>query len=182
MAEVRVEWRRAAGFTLVEVLVALFVLAVGIVGASATQLVAQRSRHDAAVTADAARLAASLAGRMRANPAALGAPDDANPYLVEHDATRDPAPGWSAPCFGSADCTPLQMAQFDIDDTIEALHQRFPGGRLVVCRDASEGAPAWRCAAAAGAPLLIKLGWRDNLGGGEALSPPRVVLAVPGAG
>jgi type IV pilus assembly protein PilV len=171
----------------VEVLVALFVLAVGIVGASATQVLAQRSRHGAALAAEAARLASSMAGRMRANPVAMAAADSANPYLFEHDAATEAGPSWLAPCLGSANCTPLQMAQFDIDETLEALHTRFPRGRIVVCRDmaawdAAAGALAWNCASAPGAPVIIKLGWRDNGGDAADAAVPKLAVVVPGAG
>jgi type IV pilus assembly protein PilV len=171
----------------VEVLVALFVLAVGIVGASATQVLAQRSRHGAALAAEAARLAAGMAGRMRANPVAMAAADGANPYLFEHDAAAEAGPSWLAPCLGSANCTPLQMAQFDIDETLEALHTRFPRGRIVVCRDmaawdAAAGALAWNCASAPGAPVVIKLGWRDNGGDAADAAVPKLAVVVPGAG
>jgi type IV pilus assembly protein PilV len=171
----------------VEVLVALFVLAVGIVGASATQVLAQRSRHGAALAAEGARLASSMAARMRANPVAMATADSANPYLFDHDAATDAGPSWSAACLGAANCTPLQMAQFDIDEAIETLHARFPLGRIVVCRDgapwdAAAGTLAWNCAAAAGAPVVIKLGWRDNGGDAQAAAAPRVAVVVPGAG
>jgi type IV pilus assembly protein PilV len=154
------------------------------VGASATQVLAQRSRHGAALAAEAARIASSMAGRMRANPVAMAAADSANPYLFEHDAATEAGPSWLAPCLGSTNCTPLQMAQFDIDETLEALHTRFPRGRIVVCRDmaawdAAAGALAWNCASAPGAPVIIKLGWRDN--GGDA-AVPKLAVVVPGAG
>jgi type IV pilus assembly protein PilV len=176
---------RCAGFTLIEVLVALFVLAIGILGASATQVAAQRTRHGAALAADGTRLAASLAERMRANPAAMAAPDSANPYLFEHDAAMDAGPSWSAPCFDAANCNPMQLAQFDIDDTVEALRAHFPRGRIAVCRDstvwdAAAGALAWDCEAGAGAPLVIKLGWGDNGADAPASPAPRVALVVPG--
>jgi type IV pilus assembly protein PilV len=179
--------RRVGGFTLVEVLVALFVLAVGIVGASATQAAAQRSRHGAELAADGVRLAASLAERMRANPVALHADDSVNPYLVAHDALADPAPAPGKSCFGDTDCTPLQMAAFDVHETIESLRARFPGGRMVVCRDAggwdtAQAALVWECEAAAGAPLVIKLGWRGNLAEVPGEAPPAVLLPVRGAG
>jgi prepilin-type N-terminal cleavage/methylation domain-containing protein len=45
------------GFTLIEVLVALFVLAIGIVGAGAAQLAAERTRQQAALMAEAGQLA-----------------------------------------------------------------------------------------------------------------------------
>jgi type IV pilus assembly protein PilV len=73
--------RACAGFTLVEVLVALFVVALGVAGAAAVQTLAVRAAGEAARVSDGTQLAASLAQRMRANPAAMALPDGANPYL-----------------------------------------------------------------------------------------------------
>ena len=69
------------GFTMIEVLVPLFVLAVGVVGASAAQLAAQRTRQQAALTSEAALLATSLAACMQANAQVANLPDGANPYV-----------------------------------------------------------------------------------------------------
>jgi type IV pilus assembly protein PilV len=163
--------RSAGGFTLVEVLVALLVLAVGIVGASATQLAAQRARRHAAQVEGAVRLATSLAERMRANPVVMAAADADNPYLqLDYDAaTGAPAPAQA--CFGATDCSPAQMAGFDLYETTEALHALLPRGRIVVCRDAAW--KAWPCTPGAGAPVLVKVG----LDGDQA---PSVALVVPG--
>lgn len=169
-------WRSVGGFTLVEVLVALFVLAVGVVGATGLQLAAQRARHQSALMSDAVQLAASLAERMRANPAVLAAPG--NPYLqLRYDAAADGAPAMPAPCFGDADCSPAQMAEFDLYEMKRAIRAGFPRGRIVVCRDAAGGALAWDCAPAAHAPIVVKLGWRGNHDGDRA---PSVALVVPG--
>jgi type IV pilus assembly protein PilV len=171
-----VRWRSVGGFTLVEVLVALFVLAVGVVGATGLQLAAQRARHQAALTSDAVRLAASLGERMRANPVVMAAPG--NPYLqLRYDAAADGAPAMPPPCFGDVDCSAAQMAEFDLYETKQALHAGFPGGRIGVCRDAAGSVSAWDCAPAANAPIVLKLGWRGNAGAGAA---PAVVLVVPG--
>jgi type IV pilus assembly protein PilV len=170
------------GFTLVEVLVALFVLAVGIVGASATQVTAQRTRHHAALMSDGVRLAASLADRMRANPVALAAADAVNPYLqLRYDAVGDTLPVPAVACYGAVDCSPAQMAEFDLYETAEAVRTGFPGGRIVVCRDAAmwnlaANALAWDCAHAAGAPVVVKLGWRGNQA--QAAAAPSVAMAV----
>lgn len=169
---------QARGFTLIEVLVALFVLALGVLGAGAAQLAAQRTRQQAALGADAALLAASLAARMQANAHVAGLPDGANPYLaLDYDAASDGPPAGGAACFGVA-CDPLALAAFDLHETRVALHRGFPGGRIAVCRDAApwgaaHGRYRWECSGETWAPVAIKVGWQ---GMGEA--PFHVLLVA----
>ena len=120
----------AGGYTLIEVLVALLVLAIGIAGAAGSQLAALRARHGASLSTQALELASALADRMRANAVLLRAGDD-NPYAtLRYDAADDGAPpGASSACYGGAGCGPDQMAQFDADEARAAIHQGFPGGR-----------------------------------------------------
>ncbi len=157
------------GFTLVEVLVALFVLAVGIVGAGATQLTAERLRQHAALASEAAQLAASLAARMRVNAPVAGLPDAANPYLgFQYDAA-DGAPTAPLSCFGAAACTPQQLADFDLHEIRRAVHAHFPGGRVEVCRDGSPWDSAgkrfrWSCDGDPAALPVVKLGWQGTDG------------------
>ena len=174
-----------AGFTLVEVLVALFVVALGIAGAAALQTLAVRAGRDAAHLSDGTRLARSLAERMRANPRALALPDDANPYLtfdVDTGAGALP-PAEATPCYADANCDADALARFDLAETAAALADGFAGGRIRVCRDAAPpdaaGLPAWDCDGAAGAPLVIKVGWRMH--GDTHTGAPLVVLPVAGA-
>jgi type IV pilus assembly protein PilV len=170
-----------AGFTLVEVLVALFVVALGVAGAAAVQTFAVRAAGEAARLSDGLQLASSLAQRMRANPVAMALPDGANPYLQ-----FDIAPGAAAPapasCYGGADCSPAQLANFDLGETAAALASRFPGGRMRVCRDDrppdAAGLMSWSCSGDPGASVTIKLGWRGEAGMPDA---PSVFLAM-GAG
>lgn len=160
---------KSRGFTLVEVLVALFVLALGIVGAGAAQLSAERTRQQSALMSEAAWLAASLAARMQVNPSLASLPEGANPYLaLAYDAADGP-PVAGASCFDAA-CTPAQLAEFDLHDIRAAVHARFPRGRILVCRDSTPwddaaGRWRWRCDGAAGAVPVVKLGW---LGSGAA--------------
>jgi len=160
-------FRRCAGFTLPEVLVALFVVALGVAGAAAVQAVAVQAAGEAARLSDGTRLAASLAQRMRANPAAMALPDAANPYL-QFDAEAGAAVAASVSCYAGAGCSPVQMADFDLADTAAALAGRFPGGRMRVCRDAQQPGPSgllsWTCTDDPGAPVTIKLGWRARPG------------------
>lgn len=158
---------RMQGFTLAEVLVALFVLAVGIVGAGATQLTAERTRQQSALMSEAAQLAASLGARMGVNPAISNLPDGANPYLaLSYDAAGGP-PAASLHCFGDSACTPAQLAEFDLHEIRQAVHARFPRGRVAVCRDASpwDGAGRrfrWSCDGDTGALPVVKLGWQGT--------------------
>jgi type IV pilus assembly protein PilV len=173
--------RRCAGFTLLEVLVALFVVALGVAGAAAVQTLAVRAAGEAARLSDGVQLASSLAQRMRANPVAMALPDAVNPYL-QVDLSPGAAPAAPSSCYGDADCSPAQLADADLGETAAALAGRFPGGRLRVCRDDqapdAAGLMRWSCSGEPGAPVIIKLGWRGEAGAPDA---PSVLLAL-GAG
>jgi type IV pilus assembly protein PilV len=170
--------RRCAGFTLLEVLVALFVVALGVAGAAAVQTLAVRAAGEAARLSDGVQLASSLAQRMRANPVVMALPDAANPYL-QFDLAPGAAPAAPASCYGDTDCSPAQLAGFDLGETAAALASRFPGGRMRVCRDdqapGAAGLMPWSCSGEPGAPVTIKLGWQAEAGAPDA---PSVVLAL----
>lgn len=150
----------ARGFTLIEALVALCVVMLGLGGAAALQLRAQRAAFDAARLLDGVRLANALAERMRANPAALALADGRNPYLqFDYDAAGGP-PDAADHCYSGAACTPDALAGADLHETALAVAAGFPHGRVLVCRDGAAADPAaWTCDGHADAPLVIKLGW-----------------------
>lgn len=172
---------RCAGYSLIEVLVAMFVLAIGVLGAAATQAVALRMRHDSDLMAAAVRLASTLGERLRGNPGASSA------YLFEFDAGAGGQPAApSAHCFAGADCNPAQLAAFDIHDVSQTLASSFPGGRMKVCRDAQPWNPArqslqWQCTASAGAQVVVKVGWRERTSSFPADEAPRIALPLPEA-
>lgn len=168
------------GFTLIEVLVALFVLAVGVAGTGAAQLAAQRTRQQSALMSEAVQLAASLAARMRVNADLAALPAGSNPYLaLDYDAVSEGDPGPPpASCYGASQCNPLRLAAFDLHEAKRAVFASFPGGRVALCRDRAPWDSAanrhrWTCTAGADAPLVIKLGW---IGTGDA---PGLVAVVP---
>lgn len=66
------ERRTARGFTLVEVLIALLVLSIGMLGIAALYLETLRASRSALVRTQAVTLAGSLADRMRANRSPAG--------------------------------------------------------------------------------------------------------------
>lgn len=169
----------ARGFTLAEVLVALFVVALGMAGAASLQTLALRSNREAAHLLDATRLAQSLAERMRANPAALGLDDGANPYLeLDYDAAGG-APAAAPSCYAGAACSAAELARFDLYEVADAVAGGFPGGRILVCRDGAAASAAWTCDHDAAAPLIVKLGWRGP--GETSAAAPKLLLPLPGA-
>ncbi|MBZ2206962.1 type IV pilus modification protein PilV [Massilia soli] len=181
--------RYVSGFTLIEVLVAVFVLAVGVMGALAAQTVALRTRHESALMSHGVQLATSFADRMRANSAQMRVPDAVNPYLrIDYDAASDGAPDAPAqPCQYRAPCDSAAMASFDTYELQRELHAAFPAPRLLVCRDAvmwseAEDSLSWDCTGGAADPVVIKLGWRlrPSGEGAEAAHVPIVAILVSG--
>ena len=166
----------AGGFTLVEVLVALLVLAVGIAGAAAAQVAATRTRHDTMLMATAVQLAASLAERIRAHPSAAYA-------AFDYQAGRDGPPTAVPFCDGA--CDAARLAEADLAELRAALHAEFPGGRALVCRDArvwdeTREALAWECTSTPQAPLVVKLGWRMRRADGSAIDDAPALAMVVG--
>lgn len=146
---------RAHGFSLVEVLVAVSVLAIGALGAMSTHSLARRSSTEAVLQARAAILADSLSIHFTDH------------YLGEHyDAMHSPPPVLSASC-EAHECEAAQLAEGVMARARQELFVHFPGGRLVICRDSAvvepdSGRLRWDCDAAPGAPAWIKIGWAGH--------------------
>ena len=154
------------GFTLLEVLVAVVVLALGIMGGVALQMAALRSRHQAALLSQATQLATALTERMRANASQMRLADGDNLYLtLNYDVLSEPhPPAPAALCYGGA-CGGAQLALSDLYEAKLLVRQNLPAGRVVICRDAnlwSGGKLRWACGGGADAPLVVKVGWRGK--------------------
>lgn len=96
------------GFSLVEVLIALFILAVGILGIIGLQLFAKQNNFDAIQRTSAAALASDIVERMRMNRSALA------DYISTAEPVVAPAE-IPATCNNvAAACTPTQVAAHDL--------------------------------------------------------------------
>lgn len=174
--------RRLAGFTMVEVLVAVLLLAVGLVGALAMQAHAMRTRQESALLTEAMQAAATLADRIRANAAQssayLGFEFDASVAVAVNDAAT------AADC-SVAECNAVALAQYDLGAFRQQLQGSLPGARALTCRDlsAAGGQLQWACSGEASSPIVIKIGWRGRNASGAGAGPgsasgPAIALPV----
>lgn len=102
----------SSGFTLLEVMIALLVLSIGLLGIAALQGVGLRSSHGAYLTSQASLLAYDMADRIRANP--------------QTPATYNGFDTDGVNCGAALPAAPLATA--DLSQWACAVQQLLPGG------------------------------------------------------
>lgn len=114
--------RRMAGLTLIEVLVAVLVLSVGLLGMGGLQMTSLQFSHSAHLRSQASFLIYDIIDRMRSNRTAA----EGGQYAA---ALGEGFPVPAMDCANVANsCTPSQMAAFDKWEWKEDLKERLPGG------------------------------------------------------
>jgi type IV pilus assembly protein PilV len=103
--------KRSRGFTLIEVLITVFVMGVGLLALAGLQIIAKKASFDAAQRTLAGQATQDILTRMRANAGAVGN------YVVA-DAIALSAPG--ANC-AQAECNPAELAAWDLFQWAEQL-------------------------------------------------------------
>jgi type IV pilus modification protein PilV len=128
--------KKTLGFTLVEVLVALLVLSIGLLGLAGLELTGLRNNQSALQRSQATVIADNIADRMRANrPAVIAGSYRVNP------AAPPATPAWNCEndfngTASGVDCAPAEMAQLDATQWYEELRDVLPGGQAsVICAD-----------------------------------------------
>jgi len=121
---------RQSGFTLVEVLVALVVLAIGLLGLASLQMMSLKFNSDAYLRTQATALAYDIADRMRANNTAVLA----NGYLVATSADAnakkaafDVCIAGACNCYSGGNCDTTNLALFDLGTWYTRLDEALPG-------------------------------------------------------
>jgi type IV pilus assembly protein PilV len=162
---------KQSGFTLIEVLISVFVLAIGVIGAAGMQSIALRTSQQSAFQSTAIALASEIADKMRTNDRQLKLDDRTNPFLdIDFQAAKDAIAAPRVSCY-AASCSAEELAIFDIYEWKARVKTALPGARVRVCRDArpwdsAAGALTWACTATAanshGASLVVKIGWQGK--------------------
>ncbi len=159
---------RSAGFSIVEVLVALFVITVGLLGVAKMQALALASTTSADERSMAAFEAASLADLMHANRTYWSTVPPVSTQVsiangVISYASNSPAgfPGATVNCLepptGTAPCQPATLAAYDVQQWAAAMNVLLPNSLTTInCPQTSGGLNS--------APLscTIQISWFEN--------------------
>ena len=137
------------GFTLLEVLIAVVVLSIGLLGVAGLQALGQQSNHSAYLRSQATALAYDIIDRMRANNSGVSAGD--------YNSIDTTANTYSDPGCASATCSASQMAQYDMYDWQQELSTQLPTGNGKVT------------GAGSGSIYTVTVMWDDDRNGSASL-------------
>ncbi len=147
--------RFARGFTLIEILIALIIFSIGLLGLAGMQLRGSEGTNMAYFRSQATLIANDMAERMHANRAGVDATDYQN--LDTNNICADGAPNPVCATRGGvqgADCSAAQMATFDLFTIACSVENLLPAGsRLTVtCNPVP---------CIAGSPHTVAIAWSE---------------------
>jgi len=141
------------GFTLIEVLIAVLVLSIGLLGLAALQANGLRSNYGAYTRSQAVILVNDMADRIRANPTAAASYNNIN------------GPGGGADC-EAADCNTTDLALYDTAEWYTSLQNTLPNGTGTVTGN--------------GTVFTVSVMWDDGRSGAVGAGCGPAVDATPG--
>jgi len=133
-------FRQQRGLSLLEVLVAIVILTIGLLGVARMQASGLVSTDRAYQRSQATVLAYDIADRMRANPSSF------NNYLSDTMEAADATA--QSGCVSTSGCTTAQMAENDLYEWNAALQAALPGAVGTVSQ--------------AGTLFTVGINWDDN--------------------
>lgn len=159
--------RRAGGFTLVEILIAIVIFSIGLLGIAGLQVAGMRFTHGSQLRSVALAQIESMADLMRANEFGV----QSGYYNVKTTAI----PSTTTPDCASVVCTSPERAAYDLKAwnfhtngaPLQANADVLPLGEGFVCRDSTPNdgqSGAWACDNS-GNVYAIKLQWEERTTG-----------------
>jgi type IV pilus assembly protein PilV len=163
-----------SGFTLIEIMIALFVLGIGLLGVAGLQSVSTSMNQQSELRTYATHLADDMADRMRANPRGV----DQGEYNM---AGAGVSPTQSSNCEAAPGCNSAALAGHDLSEWTQTVSDVLPeppaagnpSDQAFVCRDSASpgdgtvGSPSCD----GGDQYVIKIWWFDKEGQTAAGQP-----------
>lgn len=149
LAASRSRWLSQHGFSLLEVMIALLVLAVGLLGLAALQNMGLRLNHQSYERTQATILIDDMIDRMRANPAAVVA----GTYNLGLTGTPPTA---AQNCEASICTTPAAVAAYDMNRWITAI------AGTITQRAALAGGQGSIAAGAGASLFVVSVSWQEQ--------------------
>jgi len=144
--------RHVCGFSLIEVLIALVIMSVGMLGIAGLYVEGLRAGRTSNFRHQAVTLASDVADRIRANPRAG----------VDYE-----GPGGNNNCvLGNVNCNPAQMAANDIQLWKDQATAMLPQGTITITYDDNPVPPTY----------LIEVSWQEA---GQEDDPPSYSILIP---
>ena len=164
---------RIKGFSLLEVLVSLFVFSIGMLGLAGMQITSMKNSTSAHMRTTAMILANDIADKMRANVVAAGN------YIY----TGGAYPPQDTNCETTAGCTPTAMADNDVFNWLTDVGNSLPNASAQICRDndpevpnPGQALPNIACTGNATDPMVVYIDWNDNKDDGGTAADKRFVM------
>ena len=160
------------GFTLIEVMVALIVLVLGVLGAAAMTLTALRDNKQSGLRSQASAYAYEVSDLMRMAGSAPG---------QEAIFTSGTAPASVATCW-STGCSLADMAKNKYYEWRTKLTGTMPNADAKICRDVanltSNAAGYASCDGLGTSPLVVKIRWDEKSNNARDASSPTAVVTA----
>jgi type IV pilus assembly protein PilV len=151
------------GFTLLEVLIAIVVVAFGLLGLAGLQAFALKNNQSASLRVAAVGLTTDIIDRMKANyeGAVTGEYNKSN--TADYNTSV-------AGCTQAGGCLPADLAKNDLNEWRLRVAQALPGGVGIVCVDSTPTTPtvpaptpaAPGCDDLGTTPYVVKIWWVDD--------------------
>lgn len=142
-------FRKIRGFTLLEVLIAVVVLSIGLLGAAALNVTSLRFGHNSVLRSQASLLAVEIVERMRLN--AVQARSSAYNFALNVALPTTATTNCEAT---DVSCTPAQLAAFDRARWATRVSALLPSGDAAIATDTSVNP----------ARVAVTLQWDDSRG------------------
>lgn len=140
------------GFTLLEVLIALLIFSLGMLGLAGLMVVSVKTNQSAFLRTQASFVAQAMANRIRAN---LG-------HVLDYNGTYTGA-GGADPCTSGAACTNANMVLRDIWQFRDQVSTFLPNSTATInCDGASLGSPAQAGSAPFNGLCTMSLTWSEG--------------------